>query len=107
MNMMNVSYLKPLSISRPMATGLMFIALLALMVLFASNAHAVDLFAAGKTQIQDATGSDSTLYLAMMVIGLATAAITGFVTKNWFAGIGGFAAGVIFVNIGMSIVGIA
>ncbi|GIU52667.1 hypothetical protein TUM4438_45930 [Shewanella sairae] len=105
MNMMNISNLRN-PLSRPMTTGLMLVVLMALTMLFTGEAHA-DLFAGGKDQIKQATNSDSTLYLAMMVIGLAAAAVTGFVTKNWFAAIGGFAAGVIFVNVAMGIIGLA
>ena len=105
MNMMNISNLRN-PLSQPMTTGLMLVAFIALMVFFAGNAHAIDLFASGKEQIKTTTNSESTLYLAMMVIGLAAAAVTGFVTKNWFAAIGGFAAGVIFVNVAMGIIGL-
>lgn len=66
-----------------------------------------DMFAAGKGQIKASAGSGSTLWFAMTVVGLAVAAVTGFVTKNWFAAIGGFFAGMIFLNVTGGIIGLA
>lgn len=83
--------------------------LLALAVLFFMPhfAFANDMFAAGKAQIKASAGTDSTLWFAMTVVGLAVAAVTGFITKNWFAAIGGFFAGMIFLNVAAGIIGLA
>lgn len=67
-------------------------------------AAGTDLFSTGKEQIKASTNKDSTLWLSMTIVGLAVAAITGFVTKNWFAAIGGFFAGIIFLNVASSII---
>jgi len=67
---------------------------------------AADIFDGAKTAMQDNAGSDSAIYKAMLVAGLIAGALTGFLSKNWVAGIAGFAVGAIFLNIGMGIVGL-
>lgn len=84
----------------------LLISFFSVMFFFTGNAHA-DIFAAGKAEIQASTGTDSTLYLAMTVVSLAVAVITGITTKNWFAAIGGFMASMIFIKIGMTYVGLS
>lgn len=85
----------------------LFTLLAAVLFLMPDSAWAgADLFQAGKDQIKSSTNSDSTLWFAMTVVGLAVAAITGFVTKNWFAAIGGFFAGIIFLNVAGGIIGL-
>lgn len=69
-------------------------------------ASGTDLFKAGKEQISASAGSSSTLWFAMTVVGLAVSAVTGFVTKNWFAAIGGFFAGMIFLNVAAGVIGL-
>ncbi|GAW47260.1 type IV conjugative transfer system pilin TraA [Photobacterium damselae subsp. piscicida] len=65
--------------------------IMALFVLFAAAlffmpdsawAAGEDLFKTGKEQIKASAGSQSTLWFAMMVVGLAVSAVTGFLTKN-------------------------
>lgn len=85
-------------------TGLMIFCFVSF--LFTGYAHA-DMFSAGKQEIVNATNSDSTLYLTITVISLAVAVITGLMTKNWFGAIGGFMASMIFIKVGMAMVGIA
>lgn len=84
----------------------LLISFFGVMFFFTGNAHA-DIFAAGKTEIVSATNSDSTLYMVITVISLAVALITGVTTKNWFGAIGGFMASMIFLNIGMTMVGLS
>ncbi|EEZ39152.1 hypothetical protein VDA_000168 [Photobacterium damselae subsp. damselae CIP 102761] len=43
----------------------------------------------------------------MTVTGLAVSAVTGFITKNWFAAIGGFFAGMIFLNVAAGVIGLS
>ena len=85
---------------------MILVALFFMMFLFTGNAHA-DIFASAKTDITSATGKDSTLYLAITVLSLIVALITGITTKNWFAAIGGFAASMIFISAGMKMVGLS
>ncbi|ENO8811608.1 hypothetical protein ACCE85_003658 [Photobacterium damselae] len=70
-------------------------------------AAGTDLFKAGKDQINASAGSQSTLWFSMTVVGLAVAAVTGFMTKNWFAAIGGFFAGMIFLNVAAGVIGLS
>lgn len=86
--------------------NIIVLTLCALMLFMPQFAFATDIFAAGKTKIQASAGTDSTLWFAMTVVGLAVAAVTGFMTKNWFAAIGGFFAGMIFLNVAASIIGL-
>ncbi|HIF9334017.1 hypothetical protein ACPV30_18310 [Photobacterium damselae] len=83
-------------------------ALLAVAMMFVPDmAYATDMFAAGKEQIQASTGKDSTLWFSMTLVGLAFAAVLGFTTKNWFAAIGGFFIGMIFMNVAAGIIGLS
>ncbi|MBE8574089.1 hypothetical protein [Vibrio sp. OPT18] len=77
-----------------------------IMLFFTGNAHA-DIFASGKAEITAATDSNSTLYMVITVISLAVALITGITTKNWFGAIGGFMASMIFLKVGMAMVGLS
>ena len=78
-----------------------------LMVFFVPTlAHAADPFAAAKSEIVDTVGTGSTAQFALLVIGLCAAAITGFLTKNWGAAIGGFIVGMIFINVALKVVGL-
>lgn len=79
----------------------------AFMLLMPNMAHAADLFANAKAQITESTNSDSTLWFAVTVAGLAGAALTGFLTKNWPLAIGGFFAGIIFMRAASSVIGLA
>ncbi|MGR5187293.1 type IV conjugative transfer system pilin TraA [Photobacterium damselae] len=96
----------------PTQKKIAFFAVLALtavvLMLIPHSAWAVgtDMFSAGKDQIKGSAGKDSTLWFAMTVVGLAVAAVTGFITKNWFAAIGGFFAGMIFLNVAAGIIGL-
>ncbi|WP_305840045.1 hypothetical protein [Photobacterium leiognathi] len=82
--------------------------LLATMVLFTPLlANAADLFAGARAQINESTNSSSTLWFAVTVAGLAGAALTGFLTKNWPLAIGGFFAGIIFMRAAAAVIGLA
>ncbi|EEZ39047.1 hypothetical protein [Photobacterium damselae] len=70
-------------------------------------AYAADMFAEGKQEIIDSTGKDSTLWFSMTAVGLAFALVLGFTTKNWFAAIGGFFIGMIFMNVAAGFIGLA
>ncbi|WP_394230776.1 hypothetical protein [Shewanella colwelliana] len=84
-----------------------FIAWVLLMFFFVPTlAHAADPFAPAKSEIVDTVGSGSTAQFALLVIGLCAAGITGFVTKNWGAAIGGFIVGMIFLNVALKAVGL-
>lgn len=82
-------------------------ALFFVLFLFTGYANAVDIFASAKTDIKEATSTDSTLYLAITALSLIVAVITGVTTKNWFAAVGGFAASMIFISAGMKMVGLS
>lgn len=69
-------------------------------------AMAADLFAGAKTVIKENSDGSSGLYQAMTVAGLGTAAVGGFMTKNWVGAVGGFSAGMIFTNFAMTMVGL-
>lgn len=71
-----------------------------------SSAYAADPFASAKSEIVDTVGSGSTAQFALLVIGLCAAGITGFLTKNWGAAIGGFVVGMIFLNMALKVVGL-
>ena len=78
-----------------------------LMIFFVpSLAHAADPFAVAKAEIVDTVGSGSTAQFGLLVVGLCAAGITGFLTKNWGAAIGGFVVGMIFINAGLKVVGL-
>ncbi|CAG17941.1 type IV conjugative transfer system pilin TraA [Photobacterium profundum] len=69
-------------------------------------ALAADIFAGSKTVIKENADGDSGLYMGMTVAGLGSAALGGFLTKNWGGAIGGFVTGMIFANTAMAIVGL-
>ena len=66
-----------------------------------------DMFAAGKEVIKVSAGKGSTVETAMLGSGLFAAAVTGFVSRNWMAAVGGFAGGMIFWNVAAPLVGLA
>ncbi|MCL1064285.1 hypothetical protein MK852_19390 [Shewanella benthica] len=85
----------------------MFILWVLLMVFFVPTlVHAADPFAPAKSEIVDTVGSGSTAQFALLVIGLCAAGITGFLTRNWGAAIGGFVVGMIFLNVALKVVGL-
>ncbi|GEK16058.1 hypothetical protein [Aliivibrio fischeri] len=84
----------------------LLMALFALLFIFTGHANAADIFAGAKSDITEATNTDSTLYLAITALSLIVAVITGVTTKNWFGAIGGFAASMIFISAGMKMVGL-
>ncbi|GLO64197.1 hypothetical protein MACH09_47050 [Vibrio sp. MACH09] len=82
--------------------------LAALATIFVTQpALAADIFGAGKAIIKDTAGTGSTIETAMLGTGLAGAAVTGFMTRNWFGAVGGFAAGNILWKVGAPMVGLA
>jgi len=85
----------------------MLIVWVLLMVFFVPTlVHAAgDPFAPAKAEITATVGSGSTLQFALLAVGLIAALVTGFLTKNWGAAIGGFVVGMIFINAGLTIVG--
>ncbi len=85
---------------------LLLSALFFMLFMLTGHAHAADIFAGAKTDITEATNTDSTLYLAITALSLIVAVITGVTTKNWFGAIGGFAASMIFISAGMKMVGL-
>lgn len=70
---------------------------------FTGNAHA-DIFSDAKVDIIASTAEGSALYMAITALSLIIALITGITTKNWFGAVGGFAASMIFLSVGMSMV---
>lgn len=75
-------------------------------LLLSWDVHAADVFAPAKNEIVDTVGTGSTAQFAILVVGLCAGALTGFLTKNWGAAIGGFIVGIIFVNVGLKVVGL-
>lgn len=76
-----------------------FVAAIALFLITAGNqAMAADIFSSAKTTIKENADEDSGLFMAMLAVGLGSAALSGFITKNWGGAIGGFVVGMIFVN---------
>ncbi|MBD1576945.1 hypothetical protein HC723_10945 [Vibrio sp. S11_S32] len=82
-----------------LAIGLMSVPIL-------SFADGTDPFAGTKTEITAAMGSSSELHFAMLAIGLAVAAVTGAVTKNWVSAIGTFIVLIIFMNVAGTFIGL-
>lgn len=82
------------------------VALFFIAFLFTGYVNAADMFAGGKQDVIDATSSDSMLYLVITALSLIVAMIAGVTTKNWFAAVGGFAASMIFLKVGMGMVGL-
>jgi len=69
-------------------------------------ALAADLFSGAKAAIKDTAGTGSSIETAMLSVGLLGGMATGFLTKNWLGGVGGFAAGMIFWKFAAPIVGL-
>ncbi|SON51583.1 type IV conjugative transfer system pilin TraA [Vibrio tapetis] len=67
---------------------------------------AADLFAGGKQAVKDTAGKGSLVETAMLGTGLLGAVVTGLMTRNWFAALGGFAGGSILWNVGAPMVGL-
>ncbi|MCU8058042.1 hypothetical protein L5L78_17385 [Shewanella sp. SM34] len=84
----------------------LFIICIVATLLLSWDVHAADPFAPAKSEIVDTVGTGSTAQFAILAVGLCAAAVGGFLTKNWGGAIGGFIVGVIFVNVGMKVVGL-
>ncbi|HIF9218430.1 TPA: hypothetical protein ACX6QF_004000 [Photobacterium damselae] len=83
-------------------------ALIAAAVMFLPQfAHAADMFASAKTEIQESTNSDSTLWFSLTIAGLGVSGLTGFLTKNWPLAIGGFFVGMIFLSAAAGVIGLS
>lgn len=95
------------SSQKKLALYTLFCALTAMILFMPQVVWAADLFTAAKTEITESTGKSSTLWFAVTLAGFAVAALTGFITKNWIAAIGGFFAGMIFMNAGAAVIGLA
>ncbi|MEC6833604.1 type IV conjugative transfer system pilin TraA [Photobacterium toruni] len=93
---------------RPLMLTVVLSMAFVMMMFMPSTVHAAgaDLFATTKDEIKASAGRDSGLWFAITVIGLAVGAITGFVTKNWAAAVGGFVVGMIFLNAAASVIGL-
>jgi len=78
-----------------------------LLLIIAAPSLATDLFAGGKATIKDTAGEDSAAEMAILTAGALGAAATGFMTRNWFAAVGGFAGGMIFWEVIKPLVGLA
>ena len=104
---LSLTSLFPLRRLRPLML-IVVTSLFVMMIFMPSTAFAAgtDLFKATKEEIKASAGRDSGLWFAITVIGLAVGAITGFVTKNWAAAVGGFAVGMIFLNAAASVIGL-
>ena len=103
---LSLTSLFPLRRLRPLLLTVVLSMAFVMMMFMPSAAHAAgaDLFASTKEEIKASAGRDSGLWFAITVIGLAVGAITGFVTKNWAAAIGGFVVGMIFLNAAASVI---
>ncbi|CAH1547365.1 type IV conjugative transfer system pilin TraA [Vibrio harveyi] len=75
-------------------------------ILVTQPALAADIFASGKQAIKDTAGKGSSVETAMLGTGLVGAVVTGLMTRNWFAALGGFAGGSILWNVGAPLVGL-
>ena len=93
---------------RPLMLTVVLSMAFVMMMFMPSTVHAAstDLFAGTKEEIKASAGRNSGLWFAITVIGLAVGAITGFVTKNWAAAVGGFVVGMIFLNAAASVIGL-
>ncbi|WP_172380947.1 type IV conjugative transfer system pilin TraA [Vibrio sp. Vb339] len=69
-------------------------------------ALAADIFAGGKQAMKDSAGKGSAVETAMLGTGLVGAVVSGLMTRNWFAAVGGFIGGSILWNIGAPLVGL-
>ncbi|MGA6087219.1 MULTISPECIES: type IV conjugative transfer system pilin TraA [Providencia] len=79
-------------------TLMLFVIGFVIMMMPTLQAHAEDLFAAGKTQIKESFGKDSTIIYILYVIEVLMAIFTYIRTKNLMM-MGGIAAVMIFVNV--------
>ena len=104
---LSLTSLFPLRRLRPLML-IVVTSLFVMMMFIPSTAFAAgaDLFAGTKDEIKASAGRDSGLWFAILVIGLAVGAITGFVTKNWAGAVGGFVVGMIFLNAAASVIGL-
>ena len=75
-------------------------------ILVTQPALAADIFASGKQAMKDSAGKGSAVETAMLGTGLAGAVITGLMTRNWFASVGGFVGGSVLWNVGAPLVGL-
>lgn len=75
-------------------------------LLLSWDVHAIDIFAPAKNEIVDTVGTGSTAQFAILVAGLCVGALTGFLTRDWGKAIGGFIVGIIFINVGLKVVGL-
>ncbi|WP_425667807.1 type IV conjugative transfer system pilin TraA (plasmid) [Vibrio tubiashii] len=87
--------------------GLTFVLFIACALLATQPALAADIFASGKTAIKESAGKGSMVETAMLGSGLILGTITGFTTRNWVAGVGGFVGGNILWAVGAPLVGLA
>ncbi|ADT96700.1 MULTISPECIES: hypothetical protein [Shewanella] len=83
-----------------------FIVCVVATLLLSWDVHAIDIFAPAKNEIVDTVGTGSTAQFAILVAGLCVGALTGFLTRDWGKAIGGFIVGIIFVNVGLKVVGL-
>ncbi|ENM5739382.1 type IV conjugative transfer system pilin TraA [Vibrio mimicus] len=87
--------------------ALVFVIGMAVFALLISHpALAEDIFASGKQAMKDTAGKGSVIETAMLGAGLMGAVVTGLMTRNWFAALGGFAGGSILWNVGAPLVGL-
>lgn len=84
----------------------LFIICIVATLLLSWDVHAADIFAPAKNEIVDTVGTGSTAQFAILVAGLCVGALTGFLTRDWGKAIGGFIVGIIFVNVGLKVVGL-
>ena len=107
-NTLSLTSLFPLRRLRPLMLIVVTSLFVMMMMFMPSAAHAAptDLFAGTKEEIKASVGRSSGLWFGITVIGLAVGAITGFVTKNWAAAVGGFVVGMIFLNAAASVIGL-
>lgn len=76
---------------------------MALLAAAAMPAHAEDLFANGKTTINDTFGSGSTVVWILYILEIIAAVFTYVKTKN-LAMFGGIAAVMVFINVAFGII---
>lgn len=75
-------------------------------LLITQPALAADIFASGKQAMKDSAGKGSAVETAMLGTGLAGAVVTGLMSRNWFAAVGGFIGGSVLWNVGAPLVGL-
>ncbi|CAK1711107.1 hypothetical protein VCRA2116O28_1300001 [Vibrio crassostreae] len=56
--------------------------------------------------MKDSAGKGSAVETAMLGTGLAGAVVTGLMSRNWFAAVGGFIGGSVLWNVGAPLVGL-